>query len=256
MLLAIDAGNTNTVFGLFKDNKLQGQWRIVTDAKRTTDEYAVYLKQLFGLSDIGMNEINAVIISSVVPQNIYALKELCKNYFKCDALVIGDDKVNLGIKVKLPKPSEVGADRLVNTVAAFNKYGGNVIVIDFGTATTFDVVDAVGDYLGGVIAPGINLSIDALHKAAAKLPEINIVKPSYVIGNSTETAMQSGIYFGYIGLIEKITASIKQEYNERMLVVATGGLASLFYEATELIDRLDANLTIDGLNIIYRNNSN
>jgi type III pantothenate kinase len=251
MLLVIDTGNTNTVFAVFDGDVLKGKWRLSANRNRTADEYAVALMQFLQLDSLKKQDVSDVIIASVVPQNIFALNMLCRNYFKCEPLIVGESDVKLGIEVKIDRPSEVGADRLVNSVAAFNKYGGNVIIIDFGTATTFDVIGNKGEYLGGVIAPGINLSIDALHRAAAKLPEVEIAIPQKVIGTSTVSAMQSGIYWGYVGLIEGIVSRIKQEYGKNMQVIATGGLAPLFFDAVSAIEHLEADLTIYGLKQIF-----
>ena len=255
MLLAIDAGNTNTVFAIFRDDNLMCQWRISANNKRTADEYFLFLNRFIESSGFSVNDIKGVIISSVVPQNIFSLKTLSRKYFNLEPLIIGDENVYLGIEIKIDKPSEVGADRLVNAIAAYKKLGSDLIIIDFGTATTFDVVGSKGEYLGGAISPGINLSIDALHEAAAKLPSIDISRPKKVIGDSTESAMQSGIYWGYVGLIEGVVSRIKSEHGKSMKVLCTGGLAPLFYDAIEQIEFLEPNLTIEGLNIIYKKNS-
>ena len=255
MLLVIDAGNTNTVFAVFHDEKLVGQWRMATDAKRTADEYAVWLFQIMAHEKLDSKNITAAIMSSVVPQANFALKTLAKKYFHTELLIVGENNVKLGIEVKMDKPREVGADRLVNAIAAWNKHKSPLIIIDFGTATTFDVVDENGDYLGGVIATGINLSLEALHRAAAKLPNISVERPTQVIGKDTVSAMQSGIYFGYTSLIEGIVARVKKEYGKDMIVIATGGLAPLFAKATTVINSLEPNLIIDGLKLIYDRNS-
>jgi len=255
MLLAIDVGNTNIVFAVFKDDKIVGKWRLSTDSQRTSDEYAVVLKELMSVKKIEFSSIDNVIISTVVPQHLYDLKVLCKEYFSCTPLVVGEEGVKIGIEIKLDRPSEVGADRVVNAVAAYDLYKCACIVIDFGTATTFDVVDGDGNYIGGLISPGINLSIEALHQAAAKLPEIAIKKPDFVIGKNTVSAMQSGVYFGYLGLIEGSVERIKEEYGSDMKVVCTGGLASLFFDATGSIDSMEQDLTINGLNKIFNMNS-
>lgn len=254
MLLAMDVGNTNTVFAVFREENLLGHWRIATDPRRTGDEYAVMLSQLLQLDQLHFNEITDAIISTVVPQTLFALKSVCRKYIDCDPLVVGDLNINLGIAIKVDRPSEVGADRLVNAVAVKQCYHADTIVLDFGTATTFDVVSREGNYCGGVIAPGINLSLDALRSAAAKLPEIAITNPVQVIGTSTVTAMQSGIYWGYVGLIEGIISRIKTEYGKSMVTVATGGLASLFMKATQMIDHHVPDLTIQGLRLIYEMN--
>jgi type III pantothenate kinase len=247
------AGNTNTVFAVFEGERLKGQWRISTEPQRTADEYAVWLGQLFALDGLGFNNIDDAVISTVVPQGLRALVELSRQYAKCDPLVVTTD-IDLGLAVKLDRPEEVGADRLVNAVAAHASFDGALILIDFGTATTFDAIDAQGAYCGGVIAPGINLSLEALHQAAAMLPRIAVERPAQVIGDSTISAMQSGIYWGYVGLIEGIVARMKAEFAEPMRGVATGGLAPLFAGATPEIDEVSPNLTMRGLLEIHRRN--
>lgn len=254
MLLAIDIGNTNCTFAVFNGAELLGQWRLSTSLHRTAEEYILALSQLMELDNLSYTNIEDVIISSVVPQTSFPLRVLCRKYFSCEALMVGDGRIDTGIEVHIDRPEEVGADRLVNAVAARARYGNNVVAVDFGTATTFDVVDSQGNYVGGVIAPGINLSIEALRAAAAKLPEVAIAKPVKVIGTSTIGAMQSGMYFGYVGLIEGIVTRINEEYGQKMKVVATGGLASLYAKATTLIDHLDTDLTIEGLRLIHERN--
>lgn len=257
MLLVIDAGNTNVVFAVFKGDKLLSQWRISTDAKRTADEYGVWLTQVMGHAGIDPKHIKGAVLASVVPQAIFDLRMLAKRYFNCELMVIGDPRLKLetGIKVKIDNPREVGADRLVNAFAAWRKYKKALIVVDFGTATTFDVVSGKGEYLGGVIAPGVNLSLDALHKAAAKLPNIGIQPPGKVIGTNTIGAMQSGIYFGYAGLVESIVTRIKKEYGAAMTVIATGGLAPLYAKACPAIQKTEPDLTIFGLKDLYEMNA-
>jgi len=254
MLLAIDSGNTNIVFALFDGDQIRGEWRSSTNTERTADEFGVWLTQLMAMEGIDRKQVEACIIASVVPAVMFTLKNLCRRYFGREALVVGEEGVNLGLKVLLDRPEEVGADRLVNAVAAHQFYKGPLIVIDFGTATTFDVVDAMGNYCGGSIAPGINLSLEALHAAAAKLPRVAIGRPKSVIGKATVPAMRSGIYWGYVGLIEGLVSRIQAEFGEKMLVVATGGLAPLFAEATNVIDTLQSDLTLRGLLEIYRRN--
>jgi pantothenate kinase, type III len=254
MLLAIDAGNTNIVFAVFDDEQVRGEWRASTDTDRTADELGVWLMQLLTIENLKREDISSAIIASVVPAMVFSLKTLCRRYFDCDPLVVGGDGVDLGIKVLLDRPEEVGADRLVNAVAAHQRYPGPMIVIDFGTATTFDVIDAAGNYCGGAISPGINLSLEALHTAAAKLPRVAIGRPRSVIGKATVPAMQSGIFWGYVGLIEGLVKRIEEEFGAKMLVVATGGLAPLFAEATKVIDQLDSDLTLRGLLEIHRRN--
>lgn len=255
MLLTIDSGNTNIVFAIFDDERICGEWRASNDSRRTADEYGVWLTQLMTLAGLRHEQVKRAIIATVVPQTLYNLKTLCRKYFGTEPLIVGEPAVRLGIEIRIDVPEEVGADRLVNAVAAHTRYSGPLIVIDFGTATTFDVVDADGNYCGGAIAPGINLSLDALHMAAAKLPRIAVQRPERVIGRRTVPAMLSGIFWGYIGLIEGLTVRIKQEFGQHMTVVATGGLAPLFAESTLMIDHLDTDLTLRGLAEIYRRNS-
>jgi type III pantothenate kinase len=256
MLLAIDSGNTNIVFAVYdKDETLRGSWRASTEAKRTADEYAVWLSQLMAIEGLTLDDIDGAIIANVVPPTTYALTSLCTRYFKVTPLVVGEPGVDLGIEVRIERPDQVGADRLVNAVAAHGRYGGSLILIDFGTATTFDVIGEDGAYEGGVIAPGINSSLEALDRAAAKLPRIAIKEPPQkVIGQATIPAMESGAYWGYVGLIEGLVARIKGEYGRPMTVVATGGLAPLFSRATGSIDAVDADLTLRGLLAIHRAN--
>lgn len=251
MILAIDAGNTNIVFALRDQLGVRQKWRISTVDSRTADEYMVWLSQLMRLENMDPAAINGAIIATVVPQALFPLQLLCRRYFNCDALVVGAPDVTLGIEVDLDNPREVGADRLVNAVAARDQYGAPLIVLDFGTATTFDVVSEKGAYIGGVISPGINLSLEALHMAAAKLPRIAVERPSHVIGRSTVPAMQSGVFWGYVGLIEGLVTRIQAEYGKPMKVVATGGLATLFGGAVPLIQEVDQELTIKGLFQIY-----
>ena len=253
MLLAIDSGNTNTVFAVFDGERLVSQWRAATEADRTADEYAVWLGQLMGLESLTAADIDDAIVATVVPQTLFNLRLLCRRYFECEPIVVGEG-VALGIEVRIDRPDEVGADRLVNAVAAHATYGEALIIVDFGTATTFDVVDADGNYAGGVIAPGVNLSLEALHQAAAQLPRIAVEKTAAVIGGATVPAMQSGIYWGYVGLIEGLVARIRDEFGAAMKVVATGGLAPLFATGTEVIDHVDADLTVRGLCEIYGRN--
>lgn len=254
MLLAIDSGNTNIVFALFDGEKVRGEWRSSTTVNRTADEFGVWLIQLMAIEGIDRKEVSACIIASVVPAVMFNLKQLCRKYFGQEALVVGEEGVKLGLNVLLDRPEEVGADRLVNAVAAHKFYQGPLIVIDFGTATTFDVVDGEGNYCGGAIAPGINLSLEALHAAAAKLPRVAIGRPGKVIGKATVPAIRSGIYWGYVGLIEGLVSRIEKEFGQKMTVVATGGLAPLFMEATPVIDHLQGDLTLRGLLEIHRRN--
>jgi len=255
MLLAIDSGNSNIVFAIYDGETLRGEWRSSSDAKRTADEYGVWLTHLMGLDGLARADVTETIIATVVPETLFSLKQLCRKYFASDPMVVGDPGVEIGIGVRVSAPDEVGADRLVNAAAAHARYGGGLIIIDFGTATTFDVVDADGNYAGGVIAPGINLSLDALHMAAAKLPRIAVQRPKTVIGKRTVDAMMSGVYWGYVGLIEGLIARIRAEYGGEMSVVATGGLAPLFADGVAAIEHLDPDLTLRGLALIHRLNA-
>ncbi len=253
MLLAIEQGNTNTLFAVHDGERWLAQWRTATEAQRTADEYAVWLHQLLTLSGLSLSQLNACIISTVVPQSLFNLRNLVRRYLHCEPLVVGEN-ADLGIAVRIDKPSEAGADRLVNAIGAHIVYPGPLIVIDSGTATTFDVVAADGALEGCAIAPGINLSMSALHQAAAKLPRVAIERPARVLGKDTVGAMQSGIYWGYVGLIEYLVTRLKAEYGQPMSVIATGGVASLFHGATDLIDHFDPDLTLRGLLEIYRRN--
>lgn len=254
MLLAIEQGNTNTLFAVHDGETWIAQWRAATHSTRTADEYAVWLSQLLGMAGLAIGAFDGCIISSVVPQSIFNLRNLARRYLHVEPLVIGEN-VDLGIEVRIEKPSEAGADRLVNAVGAHIVYTGDLIVIDSGTATTFDIVAADGGLEGCAIAPGINLSMEALHQAAAKLPRIAIQKPQRIIGKDTVGAMQSGVFWGYIGLIEGLITRIKGEWDRPMTVVGTGGVASLFHGATTSIDHFDPDLTIRGMLEIWRRNS-
>jgi type III pantothenate kinase len=258
MLLAIDAGNTNTVFALFQGETLKGSWRASTDGRRTADEYAVWLTQLMGLVGLATADVHACIISSVVPDVVFSLTSLARRYFNVVPRLVGAPGLDLGIGVaiRLDAGTDVGADRLVNAVAAKAAHEPPLIVVDFGTATTFDVIDPAGDFAGGIIAPGVNLSLEALCMAAAKLPRVAIRRTEKVIGTGTVSAMQSGIFWGYIGLIEGLVARIRAELGaERMPVIATGGLAPLFAGSTSVIDAVDGDLTLTGLRLIHARNN-
>lgn len=251
MLLAINANNTNTVFALWDGATLKGSWRTATEAKRTADEYVVWFDHLLALAKLSRGNIDGAVIASVVPDVNFNLVTLCKKYCNTTPLIVGDKGVKLGMKALVDRPDEVGADRIVNTVAAHDRYKGPLIVVDFGTATTLDVVDEKGNYCGGVIAPGINLSLAALHAAAAKLPSIRIRRTDRVIGKDTESCMQSGIYWGYIGLVEGLVARIRAEFGAKMKTVATGGLAPLFENSTPALETVDPALNLWGLRLIY-----
>lgn len=251
MLLVIDAGNTNIVFALCEGDATRAQWRLRTEPGRTTDEYAVWLFAVMRHAGFEPSVISAAIISSVVPDANFALKSFVRQYLNTEPLLVASGELDIGMNVLIDNPRELGADRLLNAYAAWRRWKQAVIVIDFGTATTFDVVSGQGDYLGGVIAPGINLSLEALQRAAAKLTGIAIAHPEKVVGTNTTAAMQSGIYYGYAGMIEGIVRGIVEERGESMLVVATGGLAPLYADATPSIQHVDADLTIRGLRLVY-----
>ena len=256
MLLAIEQGNTNTLFAVHDGETWIAQWRSATESTRTADEYAVWLSQLFEMNGLSIKSLSGCIISSVVPQSIFNLRNLSRRYLHVEPLIIGEN-AELGVAVRIDKPSEAGADRLVNAIGAHIVYPGPLIVIDSGTATTFDIVAADGGFEGGIIAPGVNLSMQALHEAAAKLPRIAIQRPEggRVVGADTVSAMQSGVFWGYIGLIEGLIRRIKDERGEHLTVVATGGVVSLFEGATDMIDHYDPDLTIRGLLEIHRRNA-
>ena len=254
MLLAIDAGNTNVVFALVDGGKIKTRWRIATDPRRTGDEYAVWLHQLLELEGYSRADVTAAIIGTVVPRATHNLEVLASKYFGVEALIAGEGKATWPIALDVDEPQNVGADRALNVIAAHEKYQGDLIVIDFGTATTFDVVDYTGAYKGGIIAPGINLSLDALVNAAAKLPRIAIEVPEdqSVIGRTTDSQMLTGIYWGYVAMMEGLVARLKQEIGRPVKVLATGGLAALFDKQTDLFDAVEPDLTIRGLSLLHQ----
>ncbi len=254
MLLAISANNTNTVFAVWDGAELKGAWRAGTDARRTADEHVVWLDHLLALEHLSRDDIDGAIISSVVPDANFNLRRLCRAYCNSDPLIVGAPDVAIGIEARVDRPEEVGADRLVNTVAAHERYKGPLVIVDFGTATTFDVVDRDGNYCGGAIAPGINLSLQALAMAAAKLPSVQVARTEKVIGTSTVACMQSGIFWGYVGLVEGIVARIKREFGAPMRAIATGGLAPLFDGSIPAVEATDPDLTLWGLKLIYERN--
>ncbi|MEL7462480.1 MAG: type III pantothenate kinase [Pseudomonadota bacterium] len=254
MLLAIDVGNTNTVFAVFDGETQLCQMRCSTYGPRTSEEYFVWLGRLMEFHGVNLSDIDAAIIASVVPQTVFNLKRLCREFFECDPLVVGESNCQLGVKIKVKREREVGADRLVNTVGAYTEYGPNLIVVDFGTATTFDVVDFEGAYAGGLITPGVNLSLKALHEAAAKLPNVDVARPQKVVGDDTIACIQSGVYWGYVSLIEGVCKRISDEVETEMKVIATGGLSALFATGTDAIDHVDGDVTTRGLVTIYKEN--
>lgn len=252
MLLAIDIGNTNVVVALFAGKAIKARWRIATDPRRTADEYAVWLIHLFAIHGIDRKDIDQIIVATVVPRALHNIEVLARNYFHMDPLVAGQGKAEYGIDIDVDQPRTLGADRAINAIAAHAKYEGDLIVVDFGTATTFDAIDPQGTYKGGVIAPGINLSLDALVGNTAKLPRIAIEVPrsTSVIGKNTEDQMLIGVFWGYVSMIEGLIARMKAEIARPVTVVATGGLALLFDEATSIFDAVDADLTLEGLALL------
>lgn len=253
MLLVIDVGNTNMVLGVYKDTELLDHWRISTDRQRTTDEYGVLIRELFYLNDLRADDINAIIISSVVPPVVPTLERMCQRYFGLSPLLIGPG-VKTGMDIRYDNPREVRADRIVNAVAAYEKYGGPVIIVDFGTATTFCAVDAKGVYLGGSICPGIGISTEALVQRTAKLPRIELKRTDSVICRNTIESMQAGVFYGFVGQVEGIVSRMRRELDMSARVVATGGLAVVIAPATKAIDVVEPMLTLEGLRIIYERN--
>jgi type III pantothenate kinase len=252
MLLAADVGNTNVVFALFDGREIKARWRIATDPRRTGDEYAVWLLQLLQIEGYAREDVTQVIVGSVVPRAVHNLTVLSEKYFKITPLIAGEGRADWGIAVDVDQPRSLGADRALNAIAAHAKYEGDLIVVDFGTATTFDAVDFNGAYKGGIIAPGINLSLDALVGNTAKLPRIAIEAPrtNSVIGTNTEDQMLIGVFWGYVAMMEGLIARMRAEIGRPARVVATGGLAILFDQHTEIFDAVDADLTLDGLAIL------
>jgi type III pantothenate kinase len=249
MLLAIDIGNTNVVFALAEGRKLKARWRIATDPRRTGDEYAVWLMQLLSIRGVARKDITGIIVSTVVPRALHNIEVLAKNYFGVEPLIAGEGKADYAMDIDVDEPRSLGADRAVNALAAHAKYPGDLIVVDFGTATTLDAIDFNGAYKGGIIAPGINLSLDALVGHTAKLPRIAIEVPrsDSVIGRNTEDQMLIGVFWGYVAMMEGLIARMRAEIGRPAKVIATGGLALLFQEATDIFDAVDPDLTLDGL---------
>ncbi|HLD77020.1 MAG TPA: type III pantothenate kinase [Rickettsiales bacterium] len=253
MLLAIDIGNTNIVIGLYNKDLLTHRWRLISDVNKPIDDYAVDIIELFLTEKIDALKISGCIIASVVPSLSEKIKKAVAKFFAGKILLIGEKNVKLYIKIKVKNKNEVGADRLINAIAAYKEFGGNLIIIDFGTATTFDIVGKNGEYLGGVIAPGINLSLKALHDMTAKLPKIEIKKQKNVIGKNTVEAMNSGVFFGYISLVEGLVIRIEKELKTKTKKITTGGLAPLFNKELKIKHHRD-NLTLDGLREVYEHN--
>ncbi|TQQ84505.1 type III pantothenate kinase [Peptacetobacter hominis] len=254
MLLVFDVGNTNMVLGLYEGEELKNYWRIHTDKDKTSDEYGMLIKNLFKHENLRIDEIDDVIISSVVPDVMHSLENFCIKYCKKEAMVVGPG-IKTGLNIKYDNPKQVGADRIVNAVAGIEKYGYPLIIVDFGTATTFCAISEQGDYLGGTIAPGVKISSEALFQRASKLPRVELIKPGTVIAKNTVSAMQAGLIYGYVGLVDKIIEMMKKELGgDDIKVIATGGLSRLISSETDSIDEIDRFLTLDGLRIIYDKN--
>ncbi|TGB00801.1 type III pantothenate kinase [Halobacillus salinus] len=254
MNFVLDVGNTNTVLGVFDQGELKYQWRIKTDRHKTEDEFGMLIKSLFDHEGLRFEDMDGVIISSVVPPIMFALERMSQYYFNKKPMIIGDGKVDHGLPMKYPNPEEIGADRIVNAVGASGEYPLPLVIIDFGTATTYCYINEKGEYLGGAIAPGINISMEALYAKAAKLPKIEIKRPDHVIGQSTVEAMQAGVFYGYVGQVDEVVARMKQTGDVAPTVVATGGLASLIADQSSTIDYVDHHLTLKGLHKIYQRN--
>ncbi len=254
MLLAIDIGNTNVVLGVFEDERLVENWRVGTNTQITPDEYAMIFRDLFGFASLDFSRITGVIISSVVPPLLPVMIEMSRKYFKITPLVVTHE-LSTGITIRYDNPKEVGADRIVNAAAAYRLYGGPIIIVDFGTATTFCAVTKSGEYLGGAICPGIKISAEALFQRASKLPRVELIKPLAIIGTDTVSAMQAGIIFGYAGLVDGIVKRMKKELSPQARVIATGGLAELVAPETESIEEIRPHLTLEGLSLLFKINN-
>jgi type III pantothenate kinase len=254
MILVMDVGNTNIVLGVYEGDDLKYHWRVGTSRKKSEDEYGMFISNLLTHVGLGFNDIDGIILSSVVPPLMFPLEKMCEKYFNLKPLIIGPG-IKTGLNIKTENPREVGADRIVNAVAALNEYDSPLIIVDFGTATTYCYIDKNKNYLGGAISPGISISTEALYTHAAKLPRIEITKPAHVVGKNTVSAMQAGIFYGYVGQVEGIVKRMKEQAEEEPLVIATGGLAHLIGEESPIIDVVDPFLTLKGLQLIYHKNT-
>ncbi|TGA96541.1 type III pantothenate kinase [Sporolactobacillus shoreae] len=253
MIFVCDVGNTNIVLGAFSDGKLVHHWRISTDREKTEDEFAMVVNNLFQYRGLSFSDFSGAAISTVVPSILFALERMCEKYFHLSPLVVGPG-IKTGLNLKYDNPKEIGADLIVNAVAAIHDYQAPIIVIDFGTATTYSYIDKESNYVGGAIAPGINISTEALYEKASKLPRIEIAKPPHIVGRNTIHAMQSGVLFGYVGQVEGIVSRMKKQSGSKTEVVATGGLCTLISNETDIIDHVDKLLTLKGLYLIYKRN--
>ncbi|MBM7650284.1 type III pantothenate kinase [Bacillus ectoiniformans] len=253
LIFVLDVGNTNTVLGVYQEDELKYHWRIETSRNKTEDEYGMMIKNLFQHEGLSFEDIDGIIISSVVPPIMFSLERMCKKYFQLKPLVVGPG-IKTGLNIKYENPREVGADRIVNAVAAIHEYDSPLIIVDFGTATTYCYIDEGGHYMGGAIAPGINISTEALYSKAAKLPRIEISRPDHIVGKNTVSAMQAGILYGYVGQVEGIVSRMKAHSKKEPLVIATGGLAPLISNESDIVDVVDPFLTLKGLCLIYKRN--
>ncbi|MFA1822715.1 type III pantothenate kinase [Virgibacillus oceani] len=254
MLFVLDVGNTNTVLGVFENEKLKYDWRIKTDRHKTEDEFGILIKSLFEHNGIFLSDITGVIISSVVPPIMFSLEKMSRDYFHVEPMIVGHESVHSALKMRYPNPREIGADRIVNAIGAIHEYPAPLIIIDFGTATTYCYINEEKEYVGGVISPGVSISMEALYSKASKLPKIEIQAPDHVVGSSTVGAMQSGVFYGYVAQVDGIVTRIQQSINKTATVIATGGLAPLIADESTTIQHVDADLTLKGLHLIYQKN--